>query len=125
MVIMQTPLREWHIPLPANSLGQTLAGEMLRIPISAITHGQPPVTSTAPIEFEAWQEDDQSWAAQSQLLGITAVAETLEELSKEIPEVVADFWALLEERHATLSPELRSLLHSKPTYLTIRPIPRP
>ena len=93
---------------PSIAIGQA-AGPAIRLDSSFLT---PHVT------FECWEEDDHSWAAFSNYLGLTATAESLVELTgKEIPEVLQEFWDHLSEQRATLSPELAQLLNAHPGYL--------
>ena len=78
-------------------------------------------TLPAAIEVEYWREDDGTWAAHSPVLGVTAVAESEVELFAEAAEVVEEFWDILNERYATLSDDLRSLLDLRYQSLRFRP----
>ncbi len=82
-----------------------------------------PLASIA--EFDYWQNEDQSWSAYSERLGVNALADTPTALVDEIREVVSDLWALLDARRDTLSSDLRALYESRPKYLSMREIPRP
>ena len=75
----------------------------------------------AVIQVECWQETDGSWAAHVPVLGVTAVADTEADLFAETYDAVDQFWALLNERYSTLSPELRALLELRQQPLSFRP----
>ncbi len=64
----------------------------------------------AAIDVEIWQEDDGSWAAHAELLGITAVADTEPDLISEFAEQLNEFWNILNEKYETLGSDLQRLL---------------
>jgi hypothetical protein len=67
-------------------------------------------TLPAAIDVEYWEEEDGTWTAHSPLLGVTAVADSEPEVFAELADVVEELWDILNERYATLSEDLRSLL---------------
>lgn len=63
----------------------------------------------AAIDVDVWVEDG-TWSAHSPVLGVLAVADSEREIYGEFAEQVNEFWDILNERYATLGPELRRLL---------------
>lgn len=102
------------ITSPLESFLEQARGVALVSPISDLPPAQPAPEHVnlvpAAIDVEWWQEDDGSWAAHVPLLGVTAVADNQADLFAETAEVVDDFWARLNERYETLSPDLKRLL---------------
>jgi hypothetical protein len=62
------------------------------------------------LDVRIWTEEDGSWGAHSDLLGVSAIADTEVELYAEFAEQLDEFWAILNERFETLSEDLKRLL---------------
>jgi hypothetical protein len=96
----------------AEQLADPSAAYLFRAEPPAIPGEQQKATmATVPasIEVDIWEEDG-TWTAHSTVLGVTAVADSEVDLYGEFAEQVSDFWDILNERYATLGPDLRRVL---------------
>src|SRR5690349_18436128 len=96
----------------AEQVAETMAAYLFRPQTPMIDAEQQKATVTmvpAAIDVDVWQEDG-TWSAHAPVLGVTAIADSEAELYGEFVEQVDEFWAILNERYATLSDELRQLL---------------
>ena len=72
--------------------------------------------SSIPVEY--WQEADGTWAAHSELLAVSAVADSEIEVFVEMAEQVEEYWTILSERSNALAPAMEAQLELR--YLGLR-----
>jgi hypothetical protein len=94
--------------------GRDIAGHVSRIhegqrPPSVVEAGAIQTTPDS-VRIDYWQEEDGSWAAFSDALQVTAVADTETDIIPAMFEVLEDYWDILNERYDTLSDALRGQL---------------
>jgi hypothetical protein len=87
-------LQRQQPPAPPRDRGQDEAAEM--------------TPAVVPVDY--WQEADGSWAAHSPLLGVNAVGDSIPDLFVEMANQVDEYWAILNERYASLSEDAKALL---------------
>src|SRR5260370_21316310 len=81
-------------------------------PVQTPPTGNPePPLETVPsyIVVGYWPDDEGGWSGHSQLLGVSATAESEADLFAEIVDQVEEFWQILNERFPTLSVDLKNL----------------
>ncbi|SRR5260370_40284187 len=82
-------------------------------PVQTPPTGNPePPLETVPsyIVVGYWPDDEGGWSGHSQLLGVSATADSEADLFAEMVDQVEEFWQILNERFPTLSEDLKNLL---------------